>query len=736
MISNKVELLAPAGNYDSFIGAINAGADAIYVGGNKFSARAFAENFDTDTLCACIRYAHLFGVRVYLTLNTLIKESEFHEIYNYVKPFYEAGLDGVIIQDFGVLRYLKDHFPHMELHASTQMTVTGPEFIKMCNKLGVSRVVPARELSISELKTIADAGIEVECFIHGAMCYCYSGMCLMSSVLGGRSGNRGRCAQPCRLPYDVTACGKTTKETYSLSLKDMCTIEHIPTLIEAGIDSFKIEGRMKRSEYAAGVTALYRKYIDAYYKNPSKTIQISEKDRYVLEHLYIRSQLHDGYLMKHNGKEMLTLDAPNYNGVDDEILADISEKYLGYTQKINVSMYGYFKVGEPAMLTLCTDTGESVSVSADIVEEAKQAPATKESVSKQISKFGNTHFTLKDKEIVIEGNAFLPNGILNALRREAVKQLEDAIILTKFPGITLRKVIGEDNISNEVTNNKNLTNNSEEIANSNGISVLVSNQKQLDVVLNHPTLNKVSELYLEEEAMGCFLENNYVLPKDVTVVYAMPYVLRNNHLKQQKEYLSLLHNKGICSVLVRNVEELSLAKTMVEEYELRIITDASLYCWNNRAKEFFTEYASKVTLPIELNAKEMRPLRSSVTEQIVYGYLPLMITANCLLKTTASCAKGPNFVRHTAQLKDRYGKVFTAVTNCKYCYNTIYNSVPLSLHNKYQKSLPGSIRLQFSIEDVNEMKAILDYYLDWMNEVKREFPITEYTTVHENRQVE
>lgn len=732
MISNRVELLAPAGNYDSFIGAINAGADAVYVGGNKFSARAFAENFDTETLCACIKYAHLFGRRVYLTLNTLIKESEFLEIYDYVKPFYEAGLDGVIIQDFGVLRYLKAHFPHMELHASTQMAITGPEFVKMCKELGVSRVVPARELSIEELKAISDAGIEVECFIHGAMCYCYSGMCLMSSVLGGRSGNRGRCAQPCRLPYEVSVCGKHVKDVYTLSLKDMCTIEHIPTLIEAGMSSFKIEGRMKRSEYAAGVTALYRKYIDAYYDNPNKALTITDKDKEILEHLYIRSQLHDGYLMKHNGKEMVTLDAPNYNGVDDEVLADINQKYLGYTQKINISMYGYFKVGQKSVLTLCTDAGESVSVSGTIVDEAKQAPATEETVLKQLSKFGNTHFSLTNAEVVIDGNVFLPNGMLNALRREAVALLENAIIEKKFPEITLRNVIEDASFTPMCDNSiSNVC-----VKDSQKISVLVKDKKQLIELIKHPILNSVNTLYLEEDALDFYLKDHSNISSDIEVAYAMPYVLRGRHLETQRTYLVDLFRQGVQSVLVRNVEELSLALAVSKQKPFHIITDASLYGWNKNAIEAYRVYANKVTLPFELNAKEMRPLRNGNTEQIIYGYLPLMITANCIFKTNASCQRPFGTTSYNAYLKDRYGKTFTAVTNCKYCYNIIYNSVPLSLHKKYNKSLPGSVRLQFSVEEPGQIKSILDYYMGWLSESNGEFPVEEYTTVHENRQVE
>ena len=258
--AKKVELLAPAGNAEAFYGAIHAGADAIYLGGSRFGARAYAENFSEEELVACIRYAHLFQRKVYLTVNTLVKESEFSGLYEYVLPYYRDGLDGVIVQDMGVFAYLREHFPRMELHGSTQMTITGEYGAAFLKEQGACRVVPARELSLAEIRRIKEVtGLEIECFIHGAMCYCYSGQCLFSSILGGRSGNRGRCAQPCRLPYTT---GKHPKECYPLSLKDMCTIEYIPELLEAGIDSFKIEGRMKTALYVATVARTYRKALD------------------------------------------------------------------------------------------------------------------------------------------------------------------------------------------------------------------------------------------------------------------------------------------------------------------------------------------------------------------------------------------------------------------------------------------------------------------------------------------
>ncbi len=743
MKGRKVELLAPAGNYDSFIGAINAGADAVYVGGEKFSARAYADNFDTETLCACIKYAHLFGRKVYLTLNTLIKEKEFSEIYEYVAPFYMAGLDGVIIQDFGVLKYLKEHFPEMELHASTQMAVTGPEFIRLCKDWGISRVVPARELSLIELKTIRDAGIEVECFIHGAMCYCYSGMCLMSSILGGRSGNRGKCAQPCRLPYQVSLDGETRTDVYTLSLKDMCTIEHIPALIEAGMDSFKIEGRMKRSEYAAGVTALYRKYIDLYYEYPDREFKISKKDKTILEHLYMRSELQDGYLFKHNGKEMITKDAPSYGTLDEKVLDDIREKYLGYTKKLPISFFAYFEVGRESTLTAYTDSGISVTLSGPVVDAANKSAATEETVAKQLSKLGNTHFELQDLQIDISGEVFLPNSALNALRREVLIKLEEAVIASYFPTLSLRKPLPEtggitkQNCLELIHQTDKLKCPEKEATDSpKRLCLLVQNTQQLHAVLQHSICKYVDRLYLEDEAMDALLSINYKFASHIKPVYAMPYVLRSEKNCNVKTYLQRLVQAGIKHILVRNTEELALVTKLQATWDIEVITDASLYCWNLEAMAMLADYAVQITLPYELNSRELRPLRGNHTEQIIYGYIPLMQTANCIYKTNTSCQLSKKKLSHQAVLRDRYGKNFTVLTNCKHCYNTIYNSVPLSLHKKYNKALPGKFRIQFSIEDKDSVCAILNYYEKWIQDIPAEFPVKEYTTAHENRQVE
>ena len=425
-MKKKVELLAPAGNYEAFAGALCAGADAVYLGGEKFGARAYADNFSTEEICRALRYAHILGKKIYLTVNTLVKEQEFSSLYEYLSPLYEAGLDGVIIQDLGVFLYIRETFPEMALHASTQMTVTGSQGALFLKEIGAARIVPARELSLSEMKTIKEkTGLELECFIHGAMCYSYSGQCLFSSILGGRSGNRGRCAQPCRLPYRIfDADGDPKGEAgYVLSLKDMCTLTFLPKLIEAGIDSFKIEGRMKRPEYAAGVTAVYRKYIDAYYGNPDGYhVESADLDR--LQKLYIRDEVQTGYYERENGREMITIRKPGYLKTDEALLSEISGKYLGKEQKCPVALRASFQAGEKASLQI-TGGGVSVTVQGPVVEQAQKQPMAQADFLKQLRRTGNTFVETADTEVTAGPNVFLPVGRLNELRRRGASG-EDA----------------------------------------------------------------------------------------------------------------------------------------------------------------------------------------------------------------------------------------------------------------------------------------------------------------------
>ena len=421
-MKNKVELLAPAGNFETLLAVINAGADAVYLAGNKFGARAYADNFNDEELLEAIEVSHLFGLKIYLTVNTLLKPNEINSLKQYLEPLVQRGLDGVIVQDLGVLNLIEREFPKLAIHASTQMSIVGPYAVKLLKEHHVTRIVPARECTLEDIVNIKkECDIEVESFIHGAMCYSYSGLCLFSSLLGGRSGNRGRCAQPCRLPYHT----KNQKDVYPLSMKDMCTISIISELIEAGVDSFKIEGRMKKAEYAAGVVSVYRKYIDRYYNNESCTVKKEDMD--LLRKLYIRNEISEGYYHKHNGRDMITIGPGAYVGADEELLSYLNQKYVAPKPTIPVRCEIDFGVGEPISLSY-SYKNHKAKVVKDVVCEAKNAPITKEKLIEQVSKLGDTYFKIDSIDVRMKGMGFAPIKILNEIRRECVQNLKELII--------------------------------------------------------------------------------------------------------------------------------------------------------------------------------------------------------------------------------------------------------------------------------------------------------------------
>ena len=481
------EVLAPAGTYECFRAAINAGADAVYLGGSMFGARAFAGNFEEAELIKAIRTAHLYGRKVYLTVNTLLRNDELEKLVQYVKPYYEEGLDAVIVQDYGVFAVLREAFPGLDLHASTQMTITGKYGAQLLKDMGAARVVPARELSAKEIRDIYDnVDVEIESFVHGALCYCYSGQCLLSSMIGGRSGNRGRCAQPCRLTYSANGIS----EKYLLSPKDMCTIEAVPDILDAGVYSLKIEGRMKSPEYVAGVSYAYRKYVDMYLEKGRDGYRVEEQDIRQLMDLYNRGGFCKGYYYAQNDKSMMTFDRPNHQGIvignikngelilsqevnpgdvlefpdgseyttptgkksgrlalpkgvlknpkngaavyrtrNNELLGQLRAGYIDNDIKIPVRMEIFLKSGERACLKLLSGDKELV-VYGDVLEPSDKRPAVREDVVKQLKKLGGTAFSSDEGSIVtdIQGSPFVPVRLLNDLRRNALEELESMLL--------------------------------------------------------------------------------------------------------------------------------------------------------------------------------------------------------------------------------------------------------------------------------------------------------------------
>jgi len=729
MVKKKYELLAPAGNKEAFLGAIHAGADAVYLAGSKYGARAYADNFTNEDLLYCIRYAHLFGRKVYLTVNTLFKEDELSELCEYILPFYENGLDACIVQDLGVFQMLKENFPDMELHVSTQMTITGAYGAEYLKDLGASRIVPAREMSLEEIQKIKETGVEVETFIHGAMCYSYSGQCLFSSILGGRSGNRGRCAQPCRLPYKVKGADGKQLECYPLSLKDMCTIEHLDTLMEAGIDSFKIEGRMKKAEYAAGVTAIYRKYMDRKLKNPHQKLKIEKSDLDKLAGLYIRSERQDGYYFRQNGKDMVTLDNPAYSGSDEAYIAQIREQYIENKPRIPITMYAVLTCGEKASLTICCED-VSVTVYGNEVEKANQQPLSEENIKKQLGKLGDTCFERKDLEIYTDGQAFYSLKSLNELRREAVLQLENQWI--EKNGFVVKRIApNKDDVK---INSEGLENKSY-VAQSNekGWSINISTKEQWNAFreyydtasLHIRRIYLESELVKEEGISGkAYYGKMYI---------ALPYCFRQKDYEEFIKIVAYAKNQDYNGFLVRNIETIAFLNKI--GYDGEVIADASVYVWNSGSLSFWSRRMNGITYPYELNLREgFELLKNRNCEKVLYGRLPMMITANCIQKSINGCNPAK---KRILPLQDRYQKVFPVYTNCTFCHNIIYNSVPLSLHKDMARYEENFIcRLVFTVEDKKQTIEVLKFYDSLHKGNEPQIPYQDYTTGHEKRGVE
>lgn len=747
-----MELLAPAGNYEGFLGAVHAGADAVYLGGEKFGARAYADNFTGEEICRAISYAHLFGRKVYLTVNTLLKDTELSELPAYLEPFYEAGLDGVIVQDIGAFLLMRDTFPGLKLHVSTQMTVTGSYAAKKLKEMGADRIVPARELSLKEIEKLKkDSGLELETFIHGAMCYCYSGQCLFSSILGGRSGNRGRCAQPCRLPYQIAESGQHKKETYPLSLKDLCSISFLPKLIAAGIDSFKIEGRMKKPEYTAGVTAIYRKYIDLYYEKGAAGYAVEKEDLERLSALYVRSETQDGYYFKRNGADMVTLASPSYSGSDERLLAAVREQYLEAPLKKQIQIKAFFQTGEKAALTLSGIGAESdtaVTVYGEMVEKANKQPITAENIKISLQKLGNTFFTAKESDICVtlSPDAFYPLKEINTLRRQGAEALIQAFCAA-WARPQEQKKAGQESLSAEESGRKMYHQAPlGDTVKAASFHVGVSTREQLSAV-RHMAF-PVDILYLESDMSGLTAEFVGTLKAELAgagqntaVFIALPYIIREADISVLSPMLPVLAKAD--GVLLRNMEALGWLHDL--QYKGRIRTDAGVYCFNQRSLQFMLEQAEGCCIPYELNRKECGRLLAGMDagrlEKAVYGRIPLMITANCIAKTYGQCSKGTketeNVQNRILRLQDRYHKAFPAVVCCRHCYNIIYNAVPLSLHDMVSEGKAKMpMRLTFTVESEQETERILHFFANAQKGISEQPPYAEYTLGHEKRGVE
>ena len=705
MRNKDFELLAPAGNLEILKGVIESGADAVYVGGSMFGARAYANNFTEEELLEAIDFAHLRGVKVYLTVNTLIKNSEFSKLYDYLLVYYKRGLDAVIVQDLGVVKAIHEYFPSMELHTSTQMTVTGADGVRFLSQFGVTRVVMAREVSLAEMKRIhEETGMELEAFVHGALCYSYSGQCLFSSILGGRSGNRGRCAQPCRLPYTVE--GK--KDEYILSLKDMCGIKALDKLHDAGVYSLKIEGRMKQLEYACGVVKYYRSYIDS--KKP-----VSDADYDRIKALGNRCGFTDRYYFDHNGSDMVTYVKPNF----------VSNAAEPSPEKRKLSIEGelVLREGEPGSLTVKRDD-VTYKASIEPVSAALKAPLDKKAAIDRINKTGDTDFEFSHIKAQIGENVFVPNGALNKLRRDAISGLCDKLLKkyyrddARYTDMSRLTALPEHVVKSDAAHDEAI----------NDYTTICScmTRAQLDTLIGYECFDVFYldfDMYDRKTLIQLFADDVKSLTKRNKKVYLMlPTIFRADSSDYFVSIAKELDKVSFEGFVVKNYEELYLTENLFTGK--KVILDHNMYTFNDVSKSAFFEHGvSGDTVPLELNSREIMHRNNIGSQMIVYGYYPLMTTANCVHKNTKGCDKKQKLI----YLKDRYNKSFAVCNNCKECYNTIYNSLPTMLTKNISKLKEAGIRsfrYSFTIETPKQIKAVMDD------------KVAEYTNGHYKRGVE
>ena len=668
---NEIELLSPAGDLETLKCAIENGADAIYIGGKSFSARKNAKNFSDDEIIDAVKYAHLRGVKVYVTLNTLVSDDELHDAFEFIKFCYLANVDALIVQDLAIVDICNRYFPDFEIHSSTQMTVASVSGAKMMEKLGFSRVVLAREMNALQIEEVTKTTtLETEVFVHGALCVCYSGQCLFSSVIGSRSGNRGDCAQPCRLPYEVYDYNnkKVLREPkYILSLKDYNLIDKLDELRKIGVKSLKIEGRMKNKEYVSVVSSVYNKKLLGDY--------LSKFDYFKLENIFSRSGFTTAYFDDKIGIKMINFEKNNddiYKNVTDDVLNDA--KQLSVAKKrfnevyfnviIDEKMYCFVKCGKIEFEIYPEIT----------VQKAKTSPITEERIKEQFKKLGDTAFVCNKIDASVNGEYFVSVSDLNNARRECILKLEEKILKSERNFVN-KKFSFETNAI--VKNQKK------------HINAEVTTFEQAKHILN----KEFDNVFIPYEV---FIKNKEYFKKFDNVVCVLPQV-------------DNLNTYDIC-----DVERISVSNIgqLLGNEEKIVFSQPSLNAFNTLAVKKYNELGvNSVTLSYELNLKQISKIISDNVEIVIYGKIPLMNTKSCLHKSFlggCKCKEDKFF-----SIKDRKGKVFNVKTHPLNCTNTIYNADPIYMADKLddlEKLNVSAFRFLFTTETLKEIDNIIDLY--------------------------
>lgn len=783
---NKVELLAPAGSLESMIAAINKGADAIYLGGDKFSARAYASNFDRPTMEKAVDYAHSYGAPVYVTINTLIKESEFNEAIDYIGFLYRIGVDAIIIQDTGVTKRVREVYPGLEIHASTQMSIHNAEGSLFFNENGFQRIVLSRELSLKEIEYISkDLNIETEVFVHGALCVSYSGQCLMSSMIGGRSGNRGRCAQTCRMEYRLIrdADGKETKG-HLLSPKDMCNVDNIQDILATGTSSLKVEGRMKKPEYVAGVIESYRNAIDEVEKN-GRTIKKREGD---LLKLFNRQGFSNAYLYKNPGKDMMAYKNPKNTGIfvgkigsnseivlnEDVALKDglrvgengfiltrmllngkevenatKGDKVVLYPRKYkqgdecykmtDVKLMAELKKSYERMYARKIDltanikfkvgmplemtvtyNGKTYNKKGEVVETAVNSPLDMGRVEKNLKKSGEIPFKIENVIFDEFDDGFMPMAGINNLRRDLLDEIVSYEI-SKY-----KKDIRKDRTEPVVLKKEKKDY---------GLVVpKVSKKEQLQAVL---------DLGIENVVLDIFGKNKDTLNKSIFKM------LEDYNVNVYLEVPNIIKSEfeTVCNIIDSVSDKIEGLLTgnvgIIRRYDgkLKMIGGYKLNVFNSQALKFYNKYLEATPLSLEINRREMKSILDKEKEGamfFIYGKPEVMISEYCPIGSTfggRSMKKecDDQCVNSTFRLRDRMNEDLLVMTDL-FCRSHIYNPVPVNVTSEMKdiKALGiKTFRADFIDETYDETKLVLSAILNEEN-----LKLEKFTRGHYRRGVE
>lgn len=771
---NKIELLAPVGSMEALYAAVQNGANAVYLGGKLFNARQYASNFDFEELKEAVEYAHLRNVKVYVTTNILIDNKEMEEVIDYVKFLYEIDVDGIIVQDLGLAKLVKELIPDIEVHGSTQMTINNLEGAEFLHDMGFTRVVLARETPINEIRYIHEnTPIELEAFIHGALCVSYSGQCLMSSMIGGRSGNRGKCAQPCRMPSSIVDKeGNLVKDwdkKYVLSTRDLNTLDSIEDIVKSGIISLKIEGRMKRPEYVSTVVRAYKKALD----EGAKNITLEDKDD--VEQIFNRG-FTKGLMFGDFGREFISLDRPDNRGVlvgkvtrvdkykvyitleknitagdglefesakgehigikapfdgkkgttmnlekpgyilkdslvyktsSLELLNRAKASYQDENIKNPIDMEINIEIGKKPKLMVMYKENMIIEEGDSLVEKSQKISLSEEKVIEQLSKLGDTTYYLNNINVNIEDGAFLPLSALNSLRREAVEELNKIVKQTSY-----RKPIDNNLYKENKKNVFQLKRTNKEIDNK--ISIRVNTLEQF----NQLDLNKLDRIYL-----GFYTGLEDVIPKIKD--YNKEVYLWTDKILYKKDLDNIGNiiepiEKSLDGVSVSNLGTLKYIK---DRFNLKIHGDIGLNAFNSFTLNYLSSIGlASATLSPELNLGQIKDINlyaNNITESIVYGYLPVMVTKHCPMSLVKGCkddknCSNCNFAKGYG-LKDRMGATF--YMDRKEGYTNIYNSVPIMVLDSLKQVRNSGIsmaRLDFTIE-TKGIKEIQRIYYDYSN---------------------